>query len=76
MREFLATLLALVIILGTMWAIFAFLSLSGSFSESLGISQVWIYFFAGITIGVYRRKICQSLRAYCDGVWTTISRVL
>ena len=76
MREFLATLLALAIILGTMWAIFALLSLLGSFSESLGISKAWVYFLAGVTTGIYRRKICKSLSVYCESVWTAISRVL
>ena len=73
MREFFATIFALVVIIGTLWAIFAILGLAVSFVSSWGLSPGLLYFLAGCAFGMGYRNIGKWFANYCDLVWSKIS---
>jgi|TARA_R110001583_G_scaffold38874_18_gene125261 hypothetical protein len=76
MREFLATLTALVIILSTIWVCFFGLSIVANFSESVGVSKPLVYFLSGLGIGIYREKIWRGFASFCENVWDKILRLI
>jgi uncharacterized membrane protein YedE/YeeE len=73
MREFFATILALIVIIGTLWIIFAILGLGVSVVSSWGVSPGLLYFLAGCAFGMGYRHVGIWLANYCDSVWEKIS---
>ena len=72
MKDFLATILALLIIMGTVWgSIFLFIS-GVNFLSSMGIPQGLLYFSAGIVFAFTYKKIGRWFANYCDTVWETL----
>ena len=76
MREFFATILALVIIVGTVWGAFAVLAWGVSFASSLGLPRGLLYFLAGICFAATYKKTGRWFANYCDAVWEKISSFL
>jgi len=76
MREFFATILALAIIVGTVWAAFALLAWGVSIVSSFGIPPGVLYFLAGICFATTYKKTGRWFANYCDTVWEKISSFL
>jgi hypothetical protein len=72
-RDFFATILALVIIVCTIWGVIALLAAGVSVVSSLGIPQGLLYFCAGICFAVSYKNIGHWFADYCDTVWNKVS---
>jgi hypothetical protein len=73
MREFFATILALVIIVGTVWGVFTLLALGVLKVSSLGVHPGLLYFLAGVCFAATYKKTGRWFANYCDTVWEKIS---
>ncbi|HIE83826.1 MAG TPA: hypothetical protein EYQ00_08290 [Dehalococcoidia bacterium] len=73
MRDFFATMLALVIIVGTVWGVLALLSAAVNAVSFLGVPKGLLYFSAGLCFAVSYRNIGRWFADYCDTVWSKIS---
>jgi len=72
MREFLATMLSLAIIFGTVWGIILLFILAVDALSSVGIPAGLLYFSAGIAFATSYKRIGGWFMDYCDTVWSKI----
>ena len=72
MREFFATLVALIIILIPVVAFFFGLSFLVTSLESFGVSGYLAYFLCGILIGVHRKRIISTFTEFCSRTWAWV----
>ena len=73
MREFLATVAAILIIIITLCGIAWLIGLLGTFIGSLGISENVVFFIVGFSVGCFRKRICEWLMTYSERVFRTIT---
>ena len=73
MRDFLATVIALAIIIATVWGALALLVLGVNAASGLGIPRGLLYFSAGICFAVSYKSVGRWFADYCDTVWSKIS---
>ena len=73
MRDFFATVLALAIIVATVWGALALLVLGVNAVSSLGVPRGLLYFSAGICFAASYKGIGRWFADYCDAVWSKIS---
>ena len=71
MREFLATFIALAIILGAIWPFFELMSFISSTVDS-----IFVYFVAGFIVGVFKTKIGSAILSFVEDVWELVSRII
>ena len=76
MSEFFATMLALTIIIGVVWGVFALLAFSVSLVSLMGVPQGLLYFLAGICFAGLYKKIGRCFADFCDMVWGKISSMI
>ena len=72
MRDFLATIIALIIIFATIWGLVAALVMSVNFLSSIGIPSGMLYFSGGIAFSCIYKKMGRWFANYCDVVWQKI----
>ena len=73
MRDFFATMLALVIIVCTVWGILALLGVAVNAVSFLGVPKELLYFSAGLCFAASYRNIGRWFANYCDMIWNKIS---
>ena len=69
MRDFLATILAIVTIFGTVWGVVALFVMAINFLVSAGIPSGALYFSAGIIFAGMYKRAGKWFTDYCNTVW-------
>jgi hypothetical protein len=73
MRDFLATALALAIIIATVWGALALLIVGVNAASTLGVPRGLLYFSAGICFAASYKSVGRWFADYCGAVWSKIS---
>jgi len=69
MRDFLATMLSLAIIFGTIWGVVLLFIFSIDFIASVGIPRELLYFTGGVAFAATYKKVGGWFMNYCNIVW-------
>ncbi len=76
MRELVATIISLVVVVGTVWGVFATMVFAVQEFSSFGVPSGLLYFSAGVCFGALYKNLGEFFGGFCITVWEKISRMV